>query len=95
MNLLNIDFNPGIEPRSPTLSVDSLPAEPQGKPKKTGVGSLSLLDEGEMPESLRTALSSSHFTQRPFVGKMALHLYSVNHLYRLNSFELGHWCHSS
>ena len=31
--------NPGIEPRSPTLKVDSLPAEPQGKPKNTGVGS--------------------------------------------------------
>ena len=28
---------------SPTLQVDSLPAEPQGKPKNTGVGSLSLL----------------------------------------------------
>ena len=25
--------NSGIEPRSPTLQVDSLPAEPQGKPK--------------------------------------------------------------
>ena len=24
--------NPGIEPRSPSLQVDSLPAEPQGKP---------------------------------------------------------------
>ena len=36
--------NPWIEPRSPTLRVDSLPAEPpQGKPKNTGVGSLSLL----------------------------------------------------
>ena len=34
--------NPGIEPGSPTLQVDSLPAEPQGKPKNTGVGSLSL-----------------------------------------------------
>ena len=34
---------PGIEPRSPTLQVDSLPAEPQGKPKNTEVGSLSLL----------------------------------------------------
>jgi len=37
------DPNPGIEPRSPTLQADSLPAEPQGKPKNTGVGSLSLL----------------------------------------------------
>ena len=31
------------QPRSPTLQVDSLPAELQGKPKNTGVGSLSLL----------------------------------------------------
>ena len=36
---------PGIEPRSPTLQVDSLPAEPQGKSKNTGVGSLSLLHQ--------------------------------------------------
>ena len=35
--------NPGIEPRSPELQVDSLQAEPQGKPKNTGMGSLSLL----------------------------------------------------
>ena len=35
--------NPGMKPRSPTLQVDSLPAEPQGKPKNTGVGSLSLI----------------------------------------------------
>ena len=35
--------NPGIEPRSPILQAGSLPAEPQGKPKNTGVASLSLL----------------------------------------------------
>ena len=35
--------NPGIEPRSPALQEDSLPAEPQGKSNNTGVGSLSLL----------------------------------------------------
>ena len=35
--------NPGIEPRSPTLQADSLPAEPQGKPKNSGVSSLPLL----------------------------------------------------
>ena len=35
--------NPGIELRYPTLQADSLPAEPQGKPKNTGLGSLSLL----------------------------------------------------
>ena len=34
---------PRVEPRSPALQVDSLPVEPQGKPKNTGAGSLSLL----------------------------------------------------
>ena len=37
------DFlNPGIEPRSPALQEDSLPSEPPGTLKGTGVGSLSL-----------------------------------------------------
>ena len=35
--------NPRIKPRSPALQADSLPAEPQGKPKNTGVGSLPIL----------------------------------------------------
>ena len=35
--------NPGIQPRSPELQADSLPAEPQGKPQNTGVGSLFVL----------------------------------------------------
>ena len=35
--------NPEIEPRSPALQEDSLPSEPPGKPKNTGLGSLSLL----------------------------------------------------
>ena len=34
---------PEIEPRSPALLADSLPAELKGKPKNTAVGSLSLL----------------------------------------------------
>ena len=36
---------PGIKPKSPTLWADSLLAESQGKPKNTGVGSLSLLQQ--------------------------------------------------
>ena len=36
--------NPGIKPRSPILQADSLLAEPSGKPKNTGMGSLSLAD---------------------------------------------------
>ena len=35
--------SPGIKPRSPAVQAESLPAEPQGKPKNTGVGSVSLL----------------------------------------------------
>ena len=35
--------NPEIKPRSPTSQADSAPAEPQGKPKNTGVGSHVLL----------------------------------------------------
>ena len=38
-------LNPEIEPRSLTLQLDSLPHEPQGKPKNTRVGSLSLLQQ--------------------------------------------------
>ena len=37
--------NTRIKPRSPTLQVDFLPAEPQGKPENTRVGSLSLLQQ--------------------------------------------------
>ena len=37
--------NPGFEPRSLALQTDSLPAEPQGKSKNIGVGSLSLLQQ--------------------------------------------------
>ena len=37
--------NPGIKLRFPALQVDSLPAEPPGKPKNTGVGSLTFLQQ--------------------------------------------------
>ena len=40
--------NPGIELRSLALQADSLPAEPRGKPKNTGLVSLSLF-QGIVP----------------------------------------------
>ena len=46
LHLLQDLSNPGIKPRSPALQVDSLPAEPPGKPKNTGMGSLFLLFPG-------------------------------------------------
>ena len=43
------DFpDPGIEPRSPALQADSLPSELPGKPKNTGMDSLSRL-QGNFP----------------------------------------------
>ena len=44
--------NPGIEPRCPTLQVDSLPTELPGKPKNTGVCSLSLLQGNFLSQEL-------------------------------------------
>ena len=41
--------NPGIESGSPTLQVDSLPAELQGKPENTGLGSL-IVSPGDLPD---------------------------------------------
>ena len=41
--------NPGIKPSSPALQADSLPAEPKGKPKNTGVGSL-FPSPGDLPD---------------------------------------------
>ena len=41
---VTVPFSRGSsQPRSSALQVDSLPAEPPGKPKNTGAGSLSLL----------------------------------------------------
>ena len=48
------------QPRSPALQVDSLPAQPQGKPKNTGVGSLSLLQQIFLTEESNRLL---HFRQ--------------------------------
>ena len=56
--------NPGIEPRSPILQADPLPAEPPGKPKNTGVGSLSLLQRIFLTQELNWGLL--HCRQIPY-----------------------------
>ena len=48
--------NTGIKPRSPTLQADSLPAEPQGKPKNAEVGCLSLLQRIFLTQELNWSL---------------------------------------
>ena len=50
-------LNPGIEPRSPALQADSLLSEPPGKPKNTGVGSLSLLQRIYPTQELNLSLT--------------------------------------
>ena len=47
---------PGVEPMSPALQADSLPAEPQGKPKNTGLGSLPLLQQIFLTQELNQGL---------------------------------------
>ena len=49
-------LNPGVEPRSSTLQVDSLPSEPPGKTKNTGMGSLSLLQGIFLTQELNQGL---------------------------------------
>ena len=56
--------NPGVEPRSPALRADSLPSEPQGKSKNTGVDSLSLLQWIFLTQELNLGLL--HCTQIPY-----------------------------
>ena len=65
-------FHQGIFPtRSPTLQVDSLPSEPPGTPKNTGVGSLflprNLSDPGIEPGSpvLQVDPSPAELTGKP------------------------------
>ena len=55
------DPNPGIEPRSPALQADSLPDEPQGKRKNTGVDSLSLLQWIFLTQELNQGLLHSRW----------------------------------
>ena len=45
-----------MKPRSPELQVDCLPAEPQGKPKNPGVGSLSLPQQIFLTQELNQGL---------------------------------------
>ena len=73
----------GIEPRSPALQMDSLPSEPPGKSKNTGVDSQSLLQgilgHAYLPKSLpttlflRTTISKYHGKDRNWIFILWLH----------------------
>ena len=69
--------NPGTESRSPALQVDSLLSEPPGKPKNSGVGSLSLLQGIFLTQELNLGLL--HCRQIPYQlsyqGSQKLYMY--------------------
>ena len=56
LSLLLGSSQPRDQPRSPTLQADSLSAEPQGKPRNIGVGSLSLLPQIFLTQELNWGL---------------------------------------
>ena len=55
--------NPGIEPRSPTLRADSLPAEPQGKPRNTRFPSPADVPDPGIEPGCRALLADSLATE--------------------------------
>ena len=70
---------PGIEPRSPAMQADSLLAEPPGKPKNTGVGSLPLLQQIFLNQELNGGLLHCR-----------LILYQLSYQGSPHSSEVGH-----
>ena len=76
--------NPGIQSSSPTMQVDYLPSEPPGKPKNTGVGSLSLL-QGIFPiqESNHDLLHCRFFTTIQLLKSKIWHHLTFNILFNI------------
>jgi len=62
------------EPRSPILQADSLSAEPPGKPKNSGVGSMSLLQQIFLTQELNQGLLHCRWIlyQLSYQGDMSL-----------------------
>ena len=95
-------LNPCIKPRFPALQADSLPSEPQGKPKNSGVGSLSLL-QGIFPTQelnlgllhCRWILYQLSYQESPlllYIKDKFLYIKEINSTYikETNSLPLSH-----
>ena len=72
--------------RSPALQVDSLPSEPQGKPKKTAVASLSLFQGIFLTQELNRGLLHC----RQILYQLSYQRSPINDL-PANSFTLIDW----
>ena len=87
--------NAGIEPRSPVLQADSSLAEPQGKPKDTGVGSLSLLQQIFPTQESNQGLLLCRWilNQMSYQGSSDFGIdYLVTSMYRVFSCVVGRGC---
>ena len=82
---------PGIEPRYPTLQVDSLPAEPPGKSKNTAVGSLFLLQRiFPIQESNQGLLHCRQILyQLSYEGQLLMVIFKASSKYRKFRSGLG------
>ena len=76
--------NPSIEPKSPKLQADSLPAEPQGKVKSTGVGSLSFLQQIFLTQESNQGLLHCRWIlyQLSYQGRLYTHTHTDTHTHR-------------
>ena len=83
--------NPGIEPRSPALQVDSLPSELLGKPKNTGVGSLSLL-QGIIPIQELTGSPTLQVDSLPSEPSWKPYMFQT---ISMNKWMNGHVCYDA
>ena len=73
--------NPGMKSRSPIMQANSLPAEPQGKPINTGVGSLSLLQQSSWPRNPTrvSCIAGGFFTNWAIrESLLSLYLHKIN-----------------
>ena len=67
----------GLNPGLPHCQVDSLPDEPQGKPKNTGVGSWFLLQLSSPPRNqTRVSCTAGGFFTKELTGKPSYQVYS-------------------
>ena len=75
--------NPGIEPRSPALRMDSVPAEPSGKSKNTGVDSLSFLQQIFPTQEWNQGLLHCRWVlyQLSYQGSSLAHTYMYKYAY--------------
>jgi len=71
--------NPGIKPSSPSLWENSLPAEPPGKPKNTGMGSLSLLQQIFSTQESNLCLLRCRQIPYQLLGKSCIERQSLKH----------------